>query len=42
MAKEISIIKRVSRMGDRLFVEIPKDQRDLFDNKRVRITVLPE
>lgn len=40
MSKEISIIRNVARMGDRLFIEIPKGQRDLFEGKRVKVTVL--
>ena len=40
MAKEITVIKRVSKMGDRVIIEIPKDQRDLFEGKRVKVTIL--
>jgi len=40
--EEISIIRNVAKMGDRLFVEIPKNQRDIFEGKRVKVTVLPD
>lgn len=42
MAEEISFIRRVARHGNDLVVTVPREHRDLYRDKRVKVTVLED